>query len=684
MDFDAYRKKMIFDNIISSNLQNQQYERDMMNSYVTNQPLVKPIQPPMPFLSSHTNSDRYAYHSMNSILGSGVAEDNVIRGILKRNAEIRKENKEELEADDSGLFDREDLLDDSSQKQSLELYFNELQDGGFGGTDINRENTRKALFNLKSIGLSLDLRTIKRFEKIVNEFIDSFILSVQNPQFSELLTDADKPQDVKPAKRIEILKTSLKNLDSVENILRILKVLDVLEETYDTQDIRREPIFEARFNDIIEAKPTQFIPQKLRALIVHANKEFDKIKDEVQGIYDIRGDKLKKSDRERIDKQKLLDVSRTIIDKFESYLRKQSLQLFNKVKKSHDLFEQEVFFEFELNDDKFINYLEKFFKTKQIRAIVSKNLSNFTLTLARRNALIELVNGEGDTEKNINTISKSLMQSLNRVYNDVKAELLAYIHKRSRKPEPKIKPKLPHGEPAQPIQPPKPAVTPPPLTPSQAPIPKTTTSERNFLNGSELLEQIKSKMKPLGAVHPQAKISKITPTTNLLEAEKQRDEAVELLKSKRKSKNVKAQQKIAVQNAQMIVDSILQNRLFKMQHEQLQDVSRNLNFDDAGDGQAFQPPRKPTVEQLQQDMQEQEGQPSALSRAEELVRDMRELARQEQSRRKQAGEEEQKGQEKQKGQGKMKRKVNKKGGVKLSKSSRPDSEHLSRLKALLK
>ncbi|MCP4055543.1 MAG: hypothetical protein GY739_21390, partial [Mesoflavibacter sp.] len=215
-------------------------------------------------------------------------------------------------------------------------------------------------------------------------------------------------------------------------------------------------------------------------------------------------------------------------------------------------------------------------------------------------------------------------------------------------------------------------------------IPKTTTSERNFLNGSELLEQIKSKMKPLGAVHPQAKISKVTPTTNLLEAEKQRDEAVELLKSKRKSKNVKAQQKIAVQNAQMIVDSILQNRLFKMQHEQLQDVSRNLNFDDAGDGQAFQPPRKPTVEQLQQDMQEQEGQPSALSRAEELVRDMRELARQEQSRRKQAGEEEQKGQEKQKGQGKMKRKVNKKGGVKLSKSSRPDSEHLSRLKALLK
>ncbi|MCP4055673.1 MAG: hypothetical protein GY739_22055, partial [Mesoflavibacter sp.] len=198
----------------------------------------------------------------------------------------------------------------------------------------------------------------------------------------------------------------------------------------------------ARFNDIIEAKPTQFIPQKLRALIVHANKEFDKIKDEVQGIYDIRGDKLKKSDRERIDEQKLIDVSRTIIGEFESYLRKQSLQLFNKIKKSHDLFEQEVFFEFELNDDKFINYLEKFFKTKQIRAIVSKNLSNFTLTLARRNALIELVNGEGDTEKNINTISKSLMQSLNRVYNDVKAELLAYIHKRSRKPEPKIKPKL--------------------------------------------------------------------------------------------------------------------------------------------------------------------------------------------------------------------------------------------------
>ena len=222
MDFNAYRKKMILDNLMNANLRTKRYNRDMLNSHMTNEPFLEPIKPAMPFLSSHTNPDRYVFDGLDYdvFTGSGLAEDNVLRGLLARNESVRATNKAELLADESGTFDTEEQVDTSSQKQSLELYFNELQDGGFGGTDINRENTRKALFNLKAIGLDLNLQTIQRYEKIVNEFIDSFVLSVQNPQFSEIL-DAGS-QSIKPKQRIEILKASLKNLDSIENILRMI------------------------------------------------------------------------------------------------------------------------------------------------------------------------------------------------------------------------------------------------------------------------------------------------------------------------------------------------------------------------------------------------------------------------------------------------------------------------------
>jgi len=230
MDFDAYVKQMFLRNSRNWIEQTKQYEQELLHPQRL--PLYPPLQPPLPFLSSSNNN----YNVSNYTGGAGLDVNEAIQNAIKRNAKIIAENREKLLNDEeyqAQIAQSEGAEDTTSQRQSLELYFNELQDGGFGGTDINRENTRKALFNLKNVGLSLTLQTIQRFTDITNEFLDSFILSVNNPQFSEILL---KPSSaITPAKKVEILKNSLRNLDSIENILRILKILDVLDETYNFQ-----------------------------------------------------------------------------------------------------------------------------------------------------------------------------------------------------------------------------------------------------------------------------------------------------------------------------------------------------------------------------------------------------------------------------------------------------------------
>lgn len=684
MDFKELHRRMVFQNITNRHVQNDQYQQDLLRRFIVNEPISKPIQPPMPFNSSHTNMDRYSYggYQYNHLLGSGLAEDDAIRSILRRNADIRAQNEQELQNDESGQFDTEEQTDTSGQKQSLELYFNELQDGGFGGTDINRENTRKALFNLKAIGLDLNLTTLQRYEKIVNEFIDSFVLSVKNPQFSEIISNSS--QDVQPAKRIEILKASLKNLDSIENVLRILKVLDALEETYNLQDIQREPTFEAQFNDIIEAKPTQYIPKELRALLTRANKTFDQLKDQMQGIQDIRGDIQDKPSRIKSDTPKLNDFYTRLVTGFEIQFTKSAKKIFDKVRENYSPRNQEGVFEHKLSQNKFNNDLKAFFKSVKVRDIISQNMSNYVLNQASRHALINLVNGEGDVNNNIKIVSKDFNTMLQDVYTTVKKKFIDQINPQNQQPAQPVQPVQP-AQPAQPVQPvqpvqpaqPKPIPQTPKIQPKQAPIPDTTPTERKFFDEPELLKQIEENIIPILNVHHKSKITNVKPTTNLADAEAQQQEASTTLTDKKKkgrSKTVITQQKLALKNAKMIVKSIKKNNQYKKQTKQLDDVKQKIDFEQ--DGRAI----PDDIQQQEQSIAQQQ------QEAEDIAKEQALAYAQEQLKRTQQEEEvEQKGQGRSTGiRGRRipSRAYKTKGG-KNKKESSIDQEHRSRLRALL-
>lgn len=642
MDFNAYRKQMILDNIMNTRLQTEQYERDMMRSYITNQPVQKPIKPAMPFLSSYTNPDRYAFDGLeyDYFTGSGLAEDNVLRGLLARNESVRATNRAELLGDESGTFDTPEQADTSSQKQSLELYFNELQDGGFGGTDINRENTRKALFNLKAIGLSLDLKTLQRYEKIVNEFIDSFVLSVQNPQFSEIIFSGE--QNIAPSKRAEILKASLKNLDSIENVLRILKVLDMLEETYNTQDIQREPIFEARFNDIIEAKPTQYIPNELRALLTHANKTFDKIKDKMQGIQDIRAntkeDRFLKEDKAQ-EKVKLdndiMKISETFAQDFNTFVTK----AYDKVRRtSSSPREWKKAFGKLINPDTFDKYLQAFFTERDMREIIARIVSNENSSPAVRKAYIRLANGEGDITNNIKSASKPLADMIKTNSGRIVEEFRQKISESTVPPVAPPRPRnVPHGQPA---------TTPP--RPRQINRKMDEEQKRELKNSLTPLPKSKRKLK-----------EKVELYDDVQSAEKQVKKFTDSL-SRKKTKNSIDVATVQLENAKKVLEFALQNE----KPEEVQPVPFNLDGDD---GRAI--PVETRSQKRKREAQEAE----ERAKAQALAQAQEQLERQQLA---EAGEEEQKG------EGRRRKAHKKKGGMK--KTQTIDNEHRARLKALFK
>jgi len=554
MDFQNFRKQLILKNIRDSNKATEEYRHAYITNKYLNQPYREALQPPMPFISSHTNYG-YGGYQFNHLRGGGLVEDNQIRSILKRNAEQRIKNAEELHNEENGIFETSEVeADITSQKQSLELYFNELQDGGFGGTDINRENTRKALFNLKTVGLSLNLSTIQRFIDIINEFIDSFVLSVKNPQFSEILSDGT--QRITSAKRIEIIKASLKNLDSIENVLRLLKVLDALEDTYNTQDIQREPIFEDRFNDIIEAKPTQYIPAEIRALLTKANKTFDKIKDNLDSIQEVRQNVVPEKTLSKI-QSKDLDMFKTdILNKFEKVAQNFIDSEFSKVKKS---VENRLEWDDKLKEvviSKEESLYESFFTSKQVRSLLSDILSNKHVTPKKRQAILNLINNQGEVIQNLQTGLPNIMNGIELQFINILDDRLDKIddsNERYRKQLDINEDKLQGQKHKKKVPAPKPVYD---FNITKDGIIKD--EETKILTDDELLKEMKILQKEIPKPPKGRKPAKIKLVINLDQAEKQLQKIKESLNTKT-TPHTRQMEIIRLQNAQMVVNMIKQN-----------------------------------------------------------------------------------------------------------------------------
>jgi hypothetical protein len=419
MDFSEQWNLETIKRELEAHRRTEQYKHDILTDYYTSLPLVNYQQPVMPFISSTSSTSQNINDTMKNLYGRGVQQNTIIKDLIIRNEEQREQNRIEIEGDED--FQARAVSNnqgDELQRQSLEIYFNELQDGGFGGTDVNRTNTTKALFNLKNVGLELSLSDIQRFQDISNEFIDSFILTVDNPQFSELLIDGK--QKLTSGKNVDILKKSLSNLDSIENVLRILKVLNVLEESLNLQDIQRQPIFDRQFDEIIKAKPQKFIPDKFRALLTKSNGVLNQLKDKLDGIQDIRDKTANTGLRENIiNKENLTPLYNRMVN----YVKN---DLFAGIKQaaSRGIPKRDFFFflkqKLQDNPDEILSIVGKFFQTQKTREYVSSILKDVSLTPSIREALLNLINGKNIKNSiDVITTSQSKLKTFGKDINEM-------------------------------------------------------------------------------------------------------------------------------------------------------------------------------------------------------------------------------------------------------------------------
>lgn len=156
---------------------------------------------------------------------------------------------------------------DESSKISLELYFNELIDGGFSGADISKENARKAIGNLNRIGLTLSKSDLDRYEKILSEILDKFIFQARNPSFNIGKMIIPKNSTKSRREWEAEMKPLLQNIEGIEGVYKIYLIILSLQQSWGQDNITRENIFTQQFNEIIKANPVELLPTDLKKTV---------------------------------------------------------------------------------------------------------------------------------------------------------------------------------------------------------------------------------------------------------------------------------------------------------------------------------------------------------------------------------------------------------------------------------
>ncbi len=301
-------------------------------------------------------------HSANDVYGWGETPFDNYRGgaitqqgheFYRNQLKRRAEQLEQQELDRNNYFlgglpptseaqNTSNNADDSS-KISLELYFNELIDGGFSNAEISKENARKAIGNLNRIGLSLSKSDLDRYYKILSEILDKFAFQARNPEFNNILYSM--PQNTLKYKKEwdGLLKPLLQNIEGIEGVYKVYLIIVSLQQSWGQDSITRENIFTEQFNEIIKANPIELLPPEIKATVKnvrdHLKRNGLKISNLIKDMDDkgrivpFKGvsSQLLKEDKERIYSKALFDLS----DAKANEIRSDDSEEYAELKRAH-------------------------------------------------------------------------------------------------------------------------------------------------------------------------------------------------------------------------------------------------------------------------------------------------------------------------------------------------------------
>tara|TARA_B100000446_G_scaffold187248_1_gene215821 strand:+ start:2600 stop:3901 length:1302 start_codon:yes stop_codon:yes gene_type:complete len=173
---------------------------------------------------------------------------------------------------------RKETLNNAGDKETLELFFNELVSNNFTNTEYNTESIKRIFTILRRSGIDLNLTTLKRFSNILDENLRQYLDNLIENRDLNLRTAINKIE-VDDDPDVSNYLNNLSNLPDFEFLYKIYLILESLINSYNLGEQERKQNFNSQYQDIIKARPSNLYTGKIKNMVELSKDRIKQLKD---------------------------------------------------------------------------------------------------------------------------------------------------------------------------------------------------------------------------------------------------------------------------------------------------------------------------------------------------------------------------------------------------------------------
>ena len=171
-----------------------------------------------------------------------------------------------------------ETLNNAGDKETLELFFNELVSNNFTNTEYNTEAIKRIFTILRRSGIDLNLKTLNRFSNILDENLKQYLDNLIKNKDLNLRTAVDKIK-VEGDEDVSNYLNNLSNLPDFEFLYKLYLILEALINSYNLGEQERKQNFNLQYQEIIKARPSNLYTGKIKSMVELSKDRIKQLKD---------------------------------------------------------------------------------------------------------------------------------------------------------------------------------------------------------------------------------------------------------------------------------------------------------------------------------------------------------------------------------------------------------------------
>jgi len=171
-----------------------------------------------------------------------------------------------------------ETLNNAGDKETLELFFNELVSNNFTNTEYNTEAIKRIFTILRRSGIDLNLKTLNRFSNILDENLKQYLDNLIKNKDLNLRTAVDKIK-VEGDEDVSNYLNNLSNLPDFEFLYKLYLILEALINSYNLGEQERKQNFNLQYQEIIKARPSNLYTGKIKSMVDLSKDRIKQLKD---------------------------------------------------------------------------------------------------------------------------------------------------------------------------------------------------------------------------------------------------------------------------------------------------------------------------------------------------------------------------------------------------------------------